>query len=85
VAGRAKLGQVAASVVAARERASLDQSLAGVALGRTITARDSIIGIAIAPRLDARNVRVLLGPRAGLAFGAGLGVVLVLARLWRRR
>ena len=59
--------------------------MAGVAVGRTIAARDSVIGLAITPRLEGRNVRVLMGPRAALAFGAGVGAVLVLARFWRHR
>ena len=85
VADRARLEQVAASVVAARQSATLDQSMAGATVGWTIAARASVIGLAITPRLDARNVRVLMGPRAALAFGAGVGLALALARLWRRR
>jgi hypothetical protein len=85
VADRARLEQTAISIAAARESAALDQSAAGVVLARAVTVRDSIIGLAVTPRLEATNVRVLMGPRAALAFGAGVGVVLALARLWRRR
>jgi hypothetical protein len=59
--------------------------MAGVVIGRTVAVRDSVIGLALSPRLDAHNVRVLMGPRAALAFGAGVGLVLALARLWPRR
>jgi hypothetical protein len=85
LADRARLEQTATSVAAARERAVLDQSAAAVVLGRVVTARHSVIGLAVAPRLEAVNTRVLMGPGAALAFGAGLGAVLALARLWRRR
>lgn len=85
LANRVRLEQTVTSVAAVRESATLDQSAAGVVLARTVAVRDSVIGLVITPRLDARNVRVLMGPRAALAFGAGVGVVLALARLWRRR
>lgn len=85
LADRARLEQTATSLAAAREGIALDQSAAAVALGRTVTVRDSIIGLAVSPWLEATNVRVLMGPRAALAFGAGVGIVLALARLWRGR
>jgi hypothetical protein len=80
-----RLEQTATSVAASRERALLDQSAAAVVLGRAVTARNSLIGLAIASRLEAANSRILMGPGAALALGAGIGVVLALARLWRGR
>jgi hypothetical protein len=85
VADRARLEQTATWVAAARERAILDQSAAAVVVGQAVTARNSVIGLVVTPRLEAVNSRVLMGPGAALAFGAGLGVVLALAGLWRRR
>jgi hypothetical protein len=85
IAERATLAQAAASVAAARERIALDQSAAGVVVAGAVKARDSIIGLALSPRLEGENIRVLMTAPAALAFGAGLGLVLALARLWGRR
>src|SRR5262245_4930479 len=84
-ADRVRLEQTATTLAAARERLKLDQSAAGVVVGGSVSARDTVIGLALTPRLEATGVRVLMGPRAAMAFGAGLGLVLALARLLRRR
>jgi hypothetical protein len=82
---RAVFEQAMTSVAVARERISLDQSAAGVLLGKSVTARDSAIGLVVTPHLEGTNVRVLMGPQAALAFGAGVGLVLALARFLGRR
>jgi hypothetical protein len=43
--------------------------------------RDSAIGLLITPRFEGDGNRVLFGPQAALAFGAGVGLVLTVARL----
>jgi hypothetical protein len=81
----ARLEQTAAQVVAAGDEVEIDQGAAGLMIARRARVRDSAIGILITPRLQSEGIHVLMGPRAGLAFGAGLGLVLGLFRLWRRR
>jgi hypothetical protein len=84
LADRAVLEQSMAHVVAARERVEMDQAAVALVAGRAIAVRDSVIGLLVTPRLEGQGVRVLLGPRAALALGAGVGLVLGLLGLWRR-
>ena len=57
---------------------TLDQAAAGLVASRTIRARDSAIGLVLAREFHGDGVRVLMAPRAALAFGAGLGLALAL-------
>jgi hypothetical protein len=74
------LAQTAAQVVAARETVELDQSAAGIVVGGEMRARDSAIGLLITPRFEGYGNRVLFGPSAALAFGAGVGLVMLIGR-----
>jgi hypothetical protein len=74
------LAQTAAQIVAARESVELDQSAAGLVVGGEMRARDSAIGLLITPRFEGHGNRVLFGPSAALAFGAGLGLAMLLGR-----
>ena len=80
-----ELSQTAAQVIATRESAGLDQSAAAVVVAGEVTARDSAIGLVITPRFEGEGNRVLFGPATAFAFGAGVGLVMLLARMLRRR
>ena len=84
LADRATLEQSVVRVVAARERVDMDQAAGGVVAAGSVHVRDSVVGLVLTPRFEGHNVRVLMGPRAALAFGAGLAVVLGFMGLWRR-
>jgi hypothetical protein len=47
--------------------------------------RDSAVGFLVAREFKGEGARVLFGPQAAFAFGAGVGLVLALLRLLRRR
>jgi hypothetical protein len=85
LAGRARLDQSAVQVVAAREQVDMDQAAAGVVAGGTVHVRDSAIGVLLTGRFEGQGVRVLMGPQAAFALGAGAALVLSLFGLWRRR
>jgi hypothetical protein len=79
------LEQSLAKVVAARERVEMDQAAAGIVAGGSVHVRDSVIGMLVTPRFEGQEgVRVLMGPRAAFAFGAGVAAVLYLVGLWHR-
>ena len=85
VADTVVLEQSMAKVIAARERVEMDQAAAGIVAGGSVHVRNSVIGVLLTPRFEGReNVRVLMGPRAALAFGAGVAAVLYLVGLWHR-
>ena len=75
------LAQTAAQLVAARESIEVDQSAAGMMIAGDARVRDSAIGLLITPRFEGQGNRVLFGPTAALAFGAGVGLVLTIARV----
>ncbi len=54
-------------------------------VGQSVSVRDSAIGLVVAKHLEGSNVRVMMDVRGALAFGASLGAVLALMRLWGRR
>jgi hypothetical protein len=85
LADRAVLEQSMAQVVAARERVELDQAAAGVVAGESVHVRDSVIGVVLTPRFEGHGVRVLMGPQAAFAFGAGVALLVGALRLWSRR
>jgi hypothetical protein len=62
----------------------MEQSAAAVVVAGTVTARDSAIGFLVAREMKGEGVRVLFGPAAALAFGAGFGLA-VAALGWLRR
>jgi hypothetical protein len=79
------LEQSMAKVIAARERVEMDQAAAGIVVGGSVHVRDSVIGMLITPRFEGQEgVRVLMGPQAAFAFGAGVAAVLYLVGLWYR-
>jgi hypothetical protein len=84
LAEQATLEQSMAQVVAGRERVAMDQAAAGIVVGGSVHARDSVIGVLLTRQVEGTGVRVLIGPQAAFAFGAGLAVVLAVFRLWRR-
>ena len=53
-------------------------------VARSAEVEDSMVGVLIARHVDAKNVRVLLGWREALAFGAAAGAVVWLLGRWRR-
>ena len=81
----AELEQSWAQAVVARESVNLEQTAGGVIISKTAHARDSLIGLVLAREFRGDGVRVLMGPRAALAFGAGLGLALGLLGGLRRR
>jgi hypothetical protein len=85
LADQARLEQSMAHVVAARERVDMDQAAAAVVVGRAVEVRDSAIGVLLTPNFRGQGVRVLMGPKAAFAFGAGVGLVLSLVGFVRRR
>jgi hypothetical protein len=85
IADHATLDQSMAQVVASRDEVRMDQAAGGVVAGGSVHVRDSIIGLLLTPRFDGQGVRVLMGPRAAFAFGAGMALVLSAWRVWARR
>jgi len=81
LAGAIEIEQSAAQFVAARESVKMDQSAAAVVFTGQARVRDSVIGVIFGSHVEGDNNRVLFGPTAALAFGAGFGVALTLARL----
>jgi hypothetical protein len=67
-------------LVLARDPAELELSAAGVLAARSVESSDSAVGVVFARNVTARNVRVLFGGRAAVAFGATAGSVLMTAR-----
>ena len=64
---------------------TLQQASAGAIVTRLAQVRDSAVGILVARDVHAQNLRVLLGVREALAFGAAAGLALAVAlRLGRR-
>lgn len=84
IADTATLEQSWAQVVIGRESVTLDQAAGGLVASKTVHARDSAIGLVLAREFQGEGVRVLMGPRAVLAFGAGLGLALALVAVARR-
>jgi len=85
LAGTVALEQSMAQVIAARERVEMDQAAAGIVAGGSVHVRDSVIGVLLTPRFEGQEgVRVLMGPRAAFAFGAGIAAVLYLVGSWYR-
>lgn len=79
------LEQSMAQVIAARERVEMDQAAGGIVAGGSVHVRDSVIGMLLTPRFEGQEgVRVLMGPQAAFAFGAGIAAVLYLVGLWYR-
>jgi hypothetical protein len=72
-------------VVITRESASLDQAAGGVVVAKTVEARDSAVGLVLAREFHGEGVRILMGPRAAFALGAGVGFGLAVVTAWRRR
>ena len=82
--GPVELKAAAAQVVLARGEADMEQSAAGVVAGNSVQVTDSVVGVMVGSRIEARNVRVLFSVPAAAAFGAATGVVLwLLSRLKR--
>jgi hypothetical protein len=85
LADRATLEQSMTQVVVGRDRVDMDQAAAGIVAGRSVHVREGVIGLLLTPHLEAQGVRVLVGPRAAFALGAGVVFALSLLGLWRRR
>lgn len=85
LADEARVMQTAAQGIAARERVEMDQAAAGVVVSRHVNATQSLVGVLVAGRVEGDEVRVLFGPAAALAFGAGVGAVLGLLGWLRAR
>jgi hypothetical protein len=84
VADEAELDQSAVQIVAARDEVEMDQTAAGVVIAKEAEVRDSAIGLLVTGRFEGHGNRVLMGPPAAFAFGAGVGLVLWLLGRWRR-
>ena len=82
--GPVELKATAAQLVLVRDEAELGQSAAGVVAARSVEISDSAVGVLIARRVEGRNVRVLFGVPAAIAFGAAAGAMLWLLGRWRR-
>ena len=77
--------QVPAKLVLSRDEIDMEHSAAVVAAAPRVEISDSAVGVLLARRVDARNVRVMFGLREAVAFGAAAGAALWLLNLWRRR
>src|SRR5262245_38613858 len=86
IAQTAGLQQSWAQVVVTRDSVSLAQAAGGLAVSKTAHVRDSAVGLVLARQFHGEGIRILMGPRSALAFGAGISLGLVaLAALRRRR
>ena len=79
LAAEAELEQSAATVVVARE-AEMEQAAGGIVVAGRVQATQSAIGLLVTPRFEGSGNRVLFGPAAAFAFGAGFATVLWLLR-----
>ena len=84
-AGEVELKASATKLVLSRQEVEREHSAAVVAAAPQVEISDSAVGVLIARRVDARNVRVMFGLKEALAFGAAAGATLWLLNLWRRR
>ena len=83
LADKVVLEQSMAQMIAARERVEMDQAAGGIVVGGSVHVRHSVIGLLLTPRFEGREgVRVLMGPQAAFAFGAGVASVLYLVGMW---
>jgi hypothetical protein len=85
IADTAVLEQSWAQVVVAGKSVDMDQAAGGLVVSQAAHVRDSAIGVLLAREFHGEGVRVLMGTRAALAFGAGLGLALGLAAFLGRR
>jgi hypothetical protein len=86
LASAVELTQSAAQIVVARQSVEIDQGAAALVVAAEARVRDSAIGVVITSRFQGDNNRVLFGPRAALAFGTGVGIVILVGRaIFRRR
>ena len=84
--GEVELKASAAKLVLSRNAIDLEHSAAVIAAAPKIEISDSAVGILFARHVDAKNIRVMLGPKEAMAFGAAAGAALwLLKTLWRRR
>ena len=82
--GPVELKAAAAHLVLVRGDADVEQSAAGVVAANSVAVSDSVVGVLIGSRIEARNVRVLFSVPAAIAFGAATGAVLWLLGRLRR-
>jgi hypothetical protein len=87
VGGDVSLRQGGSQLMIASGDVSVTQGGAGLAVGRTVDARSSIIGIAVGREVTITDdSKVVFEPRSAAAFGAGVAVALfLLRRIFRRR
>jgi hypothetical protein len=83
--GEVELKASGAKLVLSRDEVELEHSAAVGVVSRTAEISDSAVGLLVAGRVDARNVRVMFGVKEALAFGAAVGAVLWALGQWRRR
>jgi hypothetical protein len=83
--GKVELKASAAKLVLSRDAIELEHSAAVIAAAPTVEISDSAVGVLLARRVDARNVRILFGLKEAIAFGAAAGTALWLLSFWRRR
>lgn len=83
-AGSTTIQQGGAITMAALGDITIEQG-GGVIVGaRSVEVTDGLVGIALGGTMTLTNSRVLLGPVQAAAVGAGLGLVLLLGRLFGR-
>jgi hypothetical protein len=73
----------AASIVVGRE-VEMDQAAAGALVADSVRVRDSAIGLLVTRDFQGEGNRVLFGPQAAFAFGAGFGLIVWLLSRLRR-
>jgi hypothetical protein len=83
--GEVELQASAAKLILARDEVELEHSAAGAIATRSAEISDSAVGVLIAGRVDARNVRIMFGLKEALAFGAAAGAALWFLTRWRSR
>ena len=82
-AREASLEQTTAHLVVASKEARLDQAASAVVVAESVHATQSVVGFLVARNVSG-DVRVMFGPRAAFAFGAGLACVIGGFRLLHR-
>lgn len=84
-AGRANIVQGGAMTLASLGDVTVEQGGAMLVAAGSVSVREGLVGVALGGNVDLDDAKVLIGPVQAIAMGAGIGLVLLAARLFGRR
>jgi hypothetical protein len=83
--GNARVTQGGAMAIAAGGNVTIEEGGAVVLAARSVDVSNGFVGLALGRSVTVRDSRILLGTAQAAALGAALGAVVVLGRLLARR